>query len=271
MMLPRAIVSATAGLALLAFAGLGCRAGRRRRCRRGPARVQPVPRLPHHREQRPQRRRPEPHNVVGRRAASIEGFRYRRTCARWVSRAMSGPIDNLRAYLRNPKEVAPQGIMSFPGLRNDQQLNDGSPICAPRRGDQHLRRSAGPAATARVPGRSACGLLGHHLAPGLDRDLRRVAVQMGDEHGADHLEELALLLDHALQPRGEGPDQAIGQQHAEEGADQRAADHLAEHRRRLVDRRHGLDHAEHGRDDAERGQRIRHASAWRGRGASPPP
>ncbi len=93
----------------------------------------------------------------------------------------------------------------------------------------------------------------------LDADLRRVAVQVGDQHRADHLEILALLLDDALQPRGERARHAIGQQHAEERADQRAADHLAEHGRRLVDVRHGLDHAEHRGDDAERRQPVGHA------------
>lgn len=32
--------------------------------------------------------------------------------------------DNLRAYIRDPKAVVPGGSMSFPGLRNDQQMND---------------------------------------------------------------------------------------------------------------------------------------------------
>ena len=68
----------------------------------------------------------------------------------------------------------------------------------------------------------------------------------------------ALLLDDALQPRGERADHAIGQQHAQKRAGQRAADHRAEHGRRLVDMRHGLDHAEHRGDDAQRRQRIGH-------------
>ena len=32
--------------------------------------------------------------------------------------------ENLRAYIKQPKEVVPGGSMSFPGLRNEQQLND---------------------------------------------------------------------------------------------------------------------------------------------------
>lgn len=67
---------------------------------------------------------PNLHTVFGRRAASIEGFRY---SANMRTLGEGGHVwneDNLRAYLRNPKDVVPQGTMSFPGLRNDQQLND---------------------------------------------------------------------------------------------------------------------------------------------------
>ena len=56
----------------------------------------------------------------------------------------------------------------------------------------------------------------------------------------------------------------VGQQHAQEGADHRAADHGAEHRRRVADMGHGADDAEHGRDDPQRRQPVRHAPAARG-------
>ena len=77
-------------------------------------------------------------------------------------------------------------------------------------------------------------------------------MEVRDQHGADHLEVLALLLDDPFQPGRERPHHAVGQQHAQEGPHQRAADHGAEHRRRLVDVRHRLDHAQHRRDDPER-------------------
>ena len=67
---------------------------------------------------------PNLHGIVGRRAASIEGFRYSANMRTLGEQGHVWTVDNLRAYLRNPKDVAPQGIMSFPGLRNDQQLND---------------------------------------------------------------------------------------------------------------------------------------------------
>jgi cytochrome c len=67
---------------------------------------------------------PNLYGVVGRRAASIEGFRYSANMRTLGEGGHVWTPDNLRAYLRNPKDVAPQGIMSFPGLRNDQQLSD---------------------------------------------------------------------------------------------------------------------------------------------------
>lgn len=67
---------------------------------------------------------PNLHGVVGRRAASIENFRYSANMRALGEQGHVWTLDNLRAYLRNPKEVAPQGIMSFPGLRNEQQIND---------------------------------------------------------------------------------------------------------------------------------------------------
>jgi hypothetical protein len=59
---------------------------------------------------------------------------------------------------------------------------------------------------------------------------------------------------------GERAEESVGDEHAEERTDQRAADQVAQHLGRLGDRAHGLDHAQHGGDDAERwravGQRL---------------
>ena len=85
----------------------------------------------------------------------------------------------------------------------------------------------------------------------------RMAVKRGDDHLLDRVEDLFVLLEHLLEPAGERADDAIGKQHAEEGPDQRRADHLAEDFRRLVNRAHGFHHAQHRRDDAQRGERIR--------------
>jgi cytochrome c len=62
--------------------------------------------------------------VVGRRAGSIESFRYSANMRELGAAGHVWTVENLRAYITNPKAVAPQGIMSFPGLRNEAQLND---------------------------------------------------------------------------------------------------------------------------------------------------
>jgi cytochrome c len=67
---------------------------------------------------------PNLRGVFGRRAASIEGFRYSPAMRQRAESGLTWTEDNLRAYLRDPKAVVPAGTMSFPGLRNDQQLTD---------------------------------------------------------------------------------------------------------------------------------------------------
>ncbi len=67
---------------------------------------------------------PNLHNVVGRRAASIEGFRYSANMQQLAQGGLTWDEERLRAYLANPKAVVPQGTMAFNGLRNEQQLND---------------------------------------------------------------------------------------------------------------------------------------------------
>lgn len=62
--------------------------------------------------------------IVGRRAASIEGFRYSANMREMGEANHVWTLDNLRSYLTDPKAVVPRGIMSFPGLRNPTQLND---------------------------------------------------------------------------------------------------------------------------------------------------
>ncbi len=67
---------------------------------------------------------PNLHGVVGRRAASIESFRYSANMRQLGEQNHVWTEDNLRTYLANPKQVAPQGSMAFPGLRDPQQIND---------------------------------------------------------------------------------------------------------------------------------------------------
>lgn len=62
--------------------------------------------------------------IVDRRAGSIEGFRYSANMRQVAEGGHTWTEANLRAYITNPKAVVPQGSMSYPGLRNEQQLND---------------------------------------------------------------------------------------------------------------------------------------------------
>src|SRR5688500_9375438 len=67
---------------------------------------------------------PNLHGVVGRKAAAVEGFRYSPDMRSKAEGGLTWDETNLRAYLTNPKAVVPAGSMSYPGLRNEQQLND---------------------------------------------------------------------------------------------------------------------------------------------------
>jgi cytochrome c len=72
----------------------------------------------------PNRVGPNLHGVAGRKAGSIEGFRYSANLKQLAEGGLTWDDETLRRYLGNPKSVVPQGSMAFPGLRNEQQLND---------------------------------------------------------------------------------------------------------------------------------------------------
>ncbi len=67
---------------------------------------------------------PNLHGVVGRRAASIEGFRYSANMRELAEGGLTWTPENLNRYLANPKDLVPRGTMAFAGLRNDQQRAD---------------------------------------------------------------------------------------------------------------------------------------------------
>jgi len=62
--------------------------------------------------------------IVGRRTGSVQGFRYSANMQELAGTGHVWSIDNLRAYIRDPKAVAPRGTMTFAGLRNETQMND---------------------------------------------------------------------------------------------------------------------------------------------------
>lgn len=67
---------------------------------------------------------PNLHGVVGRRAASIENFRYSANMRELAQGGLTWTPENLDRYLTNPKAVVPRGSMAFAGLRNEQQRKD---------------------------------------------------------------------------------------------------------------------------------------------------
>lgn len=56
--------------------------------------------------------------VVGRKAASIDGFRYSKPMQEKGSAGYVWTPENLKAYLLAPKEVVPGGSMAYAGLKN---------------------------------------------------------------------------------------------------------------------------------------------------------
>jgi cytochrome c len=67
---------------------------------------------------------PNLHGVIGRKAGSVEGFRYSASLKEKAEAGLTWDEPTLRAYIANPKAVIPAGSMSYPGLRNEQQMND---------------------------------------------------------------------------------------------------------------------------------------------------
>jgi cytochrome c len=67
---------------------------------------------------------PNLHGVVGRKAASIEGFRYSPNMRELAEGGLTWTEENLDKYLTNPKSLVPRGSMAFAGIRNDQQRKD---------------------------------------------------------------------------------------------------------------------------------------------------
>lgn len=68
---------------------------------------------------------PNLHGVFGRRAASVEGFRYSAPMRQKGEEGLVWTPETLAPYLRNPRAVVPGGSMAFAGIRNnDQQITD---------------------------------------------------------------------------------------------------------------------------------------------------
>lgn len=67
---------------------------------------------------------PNLHGIVDRRAGLREGFRYSANMRTLAEGGLTWDAATLTRYLTNPKDVVPQGSMSFAGLRNPTQVTD---------------------------------------------------------------------------------------------------------------------------------------------------
>ena len=72
----------------------------------------------------PNRVGPNLHGVIGRKAASVEGFRYSGPMKQKAEEGLTWTEEQLRPYLKNPREVVSGTTMAFPGLRQEQQISD---------------------------------------------------------------------------------------------------------------------------------------------------
>ena len=96
-------------------------------------------------------------------------------------------------------------------------------------------------------------MAGRILPPDLDADVGGMIVQIGDQNFPDQLVKVGVLFDDSLNLRGERSDQAIGQKHAQERSHKRAADHLAQNFRWLINGGHGLDDTKNSCNNSKRG------------------
>lgn len=67
---------------------------------------------------------PNLHGIFGRTAGTLSGFRYSEPMREKGSGGLVWNDQTIRAYVANPRAVVPGGSMSFPGLRNEQQITD---------------------------------------------------------------------------------------------------------------------------------------------------
>jgi cytochrome c len=65
---------------------------------------------------------PQLNGIFGRRAGSIEGFRYSNAYRTPAVTEKTWNPDNFRVYIRNPREVTPGTSMVYAGMRNEDQI-----------------------------------------------------------------------------------------------------------------------------------------------------
>ncbi|MFO1091633.1 MAG: cytochrome c family protein [Hyphomicrobiales bacterium] len=61
-------------------------------------------------------------DVVGRKAGSVEGFKYSDAMKKKGEEGLVWTVENLTAYLHDPKAFVPGNKMAFVGLKNDADI-----------------------------------------------------------------------------------------------------------------------------------------------------
>jgi len=67
---------------------------------------------------------PHLNEIIGRPAASIEGFRYSHTMVAQAEAGLVWQEDTLRAFLANPSEFIPRTRMAFRGVRKEEDITE---------------------------------------------------------------------------------------------------------------------------------------------------
>ncbi|WP_448188177.1 c-type cytochrome [Azospirillum sp. sgz301742] len=73
---------------------------------------------------------PSLHGVVGRKAGSIDGFKYSKPMQEKNAAGFVWTPENLMAYVQAPKEIVPGGTMAYAGLKNVPKYKDNSAAAA---------------------------------------------------------------------------------------------------------------------------------------------
>ena len=67
---------------------------------------------------------PELNGIVGKEAASVEGFKYSKAFMEKKDEGLVWTEDNLETYLEKPKDFIPGTKMSFAGLRKEDDVDN---------------------------------------------------------------------------------------------------------------------------------------------------
>lgn len=67
---------------------------------------------------------PELNGIVGRKAASVSGFKYSKSMKAAAVKGLVWNEQNLSAYLESPETFIPNGVMAYGGVKNDTDLKN---------------------------------------------------------------------------------------------------------------------------------------------------